>query len=231
MKSNPFYFLSSSLSAFDLASDGSVLERMSAIVDLTTLHAHVFGDLDQHLVALQHLDDLADDAARGDDHVAALDVGDQRVRLHPLLLRAKDQEVHDRDDRHERHELDEESAAPPGAAAPWAKAGEMNMGGRVPLTLSRGGELRADYSQAQSQCNQASTANARSGPSPASGSQGHDRRTQPTGPSRAHRAALERLAPAPIPHRPGARPKASFGTRKPCACRHWPRSPACRLRC
>ena len=67
-------------------------------------HAHAVGDLDQHLVVADHLGDRADDAAAGDDAVAA----PQRARASCawsfvlLLLRPDQEEIEDDEDQHER---------------------------------------------------------------------------------------------------------------------------------
>ena len=68
-------------------------------------HAHAVGDLDLDLVVVDHLGDLADQPAGGDDGVAAAHVLDHLlVLLHPLLLRPQDQEIHDDEDQDERQQ-------------------------------------------------------------------------------------------------------------------------------
>ena len=56
-------------------------------------------------VSVDHLGHLADDAAGGDDGVAAPHVLDHLLMLlHPLLLRPDDQEPHDDENEDERNE-------------------------------------------------------------------------------------------------------------------------------
>src|SRR5581483_5758785 len=67
-----------------------------------------------------HLGDQADEAAAGDDAVAALDAGQHLLLLlHLALLRTDQQEVEDDEDEDEREELHEEvRAACAGALRP-----------------------------------------------------------------------------------------------------------------
>jgi hypothetical protein len=79
---------------------------------LDDAHAHALGQLDLDLVVGDHLGHQADDAAAGDDTVAALDAGQHlALRLHLLLLRTDQQEIEDDEDQDEGEELDEEIAA------------------------------------------------------------------------------------------------------------------------
>src|SRR5436190_15461650 len=59
-------------------------------------HADAVGDFDLDLVVVNHFGDFADQAAGGDDRVPAPHVLDHfLMRLHPLLLRAQNEEIHD----------------------------------------------------------------------------------------------------------------------------------------
>ena len=86
---------------------GSPLPRTSVMVPRDTLTLTPCGDLDLDSSPSLDLGDLADDAAAGDDRVAARDC-DQHlaVLLHLLLLRPNDQEVEDDEDQDERHQRD-----------------------------------------------------------------------------------------------------------------------------
>src|SRR5436190_19718708 len=100
---------------------GALLDRLAPgahLGDRTLDHAHarVVGNLHLDLVVVAHLGDLADDAAGGDDGVAAAQVGDHlAVLLHLLLLRPQEQQVEDHEHQQDRHQLDEEIAASGGA--------------------------------------------------------------------------------------------------------------------
>ena len=87
-------------------------------------NAHVVRDLDFDLVVVDHLGDLADEPAIGDDGVAAPYVLDHfLMRLHALLLRAQDQEIHDHEDQDERQQRHQHAAlaACPAEAATLAQ--------------------------------------------------------------------------------------------------------------
>ena len=74
------------------------------------LDADVLGDLDLQFLAVEHLGDGADDAAIGDDFVAATQGAEHfAVHLHLLLLRTDQQEVkddEDQDERQQRHHIE-----------------------------------------------------------------------------------------------------------------------------
>ena len=99
------------------------------------------------LAVVDDLGDLADQAAGGHDRVATAQVGNHFLMLlHPLALRPDDQEIHDRKNRHERQDLDQETGGPAGPAA-CAYAGVMNIQlllraafvtGVLPLALASG---------------------------------------------------------------------------------------------
>src|ERR1700726_3018460 len=74
-------------------------------------HPHPVGHLDLDLAVIPHFGDLADKAAIGDHAVAAAQRLDHLlVPLHPLLLRAKDQKIHDHNNQYQRHELHDHAA-------------------------------------------------------------------------------------------------------------------------
>src|SRR6476620_7059195 len=66
-------------------------------------HAHAVGDLHFDLVVVDDLGDLADKPTVGHNGIAAPQRFDHGLMLlHPLLLRAQDQEIHDHDDQDQR---------------------------------------------------------------------------------------------------------------------------------
>ena len=90
---------------------------MSVMVCLSDAHAHAFCEFHLQLVVGDHLGDQADDAAAGDDAVAALDAGQHlALRLGLGLLRTDQQEIEDDEDEDEREELDEKIPAAARAA-------------------------------------------------------------------------------------------------------------------
>src|SRR5215510_13729198 len=75
-------------------------------------HAHAVRDLDLDLVVVDDLGHLADQPTGGNDGIAAAQVLDQFLMfLGPLLLRPKDQEIHDDEDQNERQQLHPEAVA------------------------------------------------------------------------------------------------------------------------
>ena len=90
---------------------------------LDDANPHAVGEFDLQLVVGDHLGDQTDDAAAGDDAVAALDARQHlAMRLHLGLLRTDQQEVEDDEDEDQREELDEE--IPAAAAAPVPMLGK-----------------------------------------------------------------------------------------------------------
>src|SRR5580698_5740761 len=85
-------------------------------------HPHAVGDLDLDLVVVHHLGDLADEAAIGHHAVAAAQRLDHLLMpLHPLLLRAQNQKVHDHNNQYQWHELHDHAAAVAAEVEPkWA---------------------------------------------------------------------------------------------------------------
>ena len=65
---------------------GSPLARTSRHHRAHLPHPHAVGDLDLDLVVVDHLGDLADEAAIGDDRIAAAQRFDHRLMLLDLLL-------------------------------------------------------------------------------------------------------------------------------------------------
>src|SRR5262249_2878429 len=83
-----------------------------------TAAAHALCEFHLQLALRNHLGNEADDAAAGDDAIAALDSGQHlALRLHLGLLRTNQQEVEDDEDQDEREELHEEVVAAAGTRA------------------------------------------------------------------------------------------------------------------
>ena len=78
----------------------------------------VGSEFDLDLVVVDDLRHLGDEAAGGDDRVAAADRLDHfLMRLGPLLLRPQDQEIHDHENDRERGELNQEIRLPAAGAS------------------------------------------------------------------------------------------------------------------
>ena len=110
---------------------GSVGSTTWVSVDLTAWTRMPWAEL--HLdFGVADLGDLADQPAAGDDAVALLDRGDLRLMLlHPLLLRADQQEPEDDEDQDQRDGLDEEA----GAGRRRGRCGEKGNVGHGPGNL------------------------------------------------------------------------------------------------
>src|SRR5580693_6672558 len=147
-----------------------VLHRLALGAHFTDHRAHLphpyaVGDLDFDLVVVHHLGDLADETAVGDHGVAAAQRLDHLLMpLHPLLLRAEDQEIHDHDDQYQRHELHDHAArvaAEPERAALRECGRNQHCSSGGPFcgapAVSKNGRFsarnRADYSRRWPNCN------------------------------------------------------------------------------
>src|SRR5579883_1853360 len=98
------------------------LDRLAPGADLADAgpgdaHAHIGRDLDLDFAVIGRLGDLADKAAGRDDRIAAPRALEHLLMLAgAALLRAQDQEIHDRENDDERRELDEHILRPGRAA-------------------------------------------------------------------------------------------------------------------
>ena len=117
---------------------GDVLDRLAARAHVGDAgagepHAHVGRDLQFDLVVVDRLGDLADQAAAGHHHVAALGrLHHLALLLGALLLRPQDQEIHDDEDDDERRELDQHVGRPHrGRAAGLREGGRDQQGDRL----------------------------------------------------------------------------------------------------